>query len=223
MGRAKSTPRISAPSAAPVGIISIDIGGSPAGKTTHPLCKPATPCSVSDTHTARTARKRAATVRQRLVTLACNCSDYTANDRSDSFSDDARRCSGRLAGHRGTPSIKCSDEAAIPRRPPHSVYRSRSWERPLVVAEGRSRTDKLDGVIKHRSSRETTMVGHGASLHGRLFLDGTNGSNPLPSSAGSIANLFSATRVGFAPTGLPSIASDGFSPDASRWQRALAV
>ena len=27
-------------------------------------------------------------------------------------------------GHRGTPSIKCSDEVAIPRRPPHSVSRS---------------------------------------------------------------------------------------------------
>ena len=28
-------------------------------------------------------------------------------------------------GHRGTPSRKCSDKVAIPRRPPHSVYRSR--------------------------------------------------------------------------------------------------
>ena len=121
---------------------------------------------------------------------------YTANDRSDSFSDDARRCSGRLAGYRGTPSIKCSDEAPIPCRPPHSVYRSRSWERPLVVAEGRSRTDKLDGVIKHRSSRETTMVRHGASLHGHLLLGGTDGSNPLPSSKESAANLSSRRRSG---------------------------
>src|SRR6516162_5082228 len=136
MGRAKSTPRISAPIAAPVGIISIDIGGSPAGKTPHPLCKAASRY-----------------VGLQLLGLHCQRS-------IGPFSDDARRCSGRLAGHRGTPSIKCSDEAALPRRPPHSVYRSRSWERPLVVAEGRSRTDKLDGVIKHRSSRETTMVGH---------------------------------------------------------------
>ena len=33
-----------------------------------------------------------------------------------------------------------------------------------AVADERCRTDKLDGVIKHRSSRETTMVGRGASL-----------------------------------------------------------
>jgi hypothetical protein len=32
-----------------------------------------------------------------------------------------------------------------------------------AVADERRRTDKLDGVIKHRSSRETTMVGRGAS------------------------------------------------------------
>src|SRR6516164_7000114 len=47
-----------------------------------------------------------------------------------------------------------------------------------AVAEGRCLTDKLDGIIKHRSSRETTMVGRGASLDGRLFLGGTDGSNP---------------------------------------------
>ena len=51
-----------------------------------------------------------------------------------------------------------------------------------AVADERCRTDKLDGVIKHRSSRETTMVGRGASLDGRLFLGGTDGSNPVPSS-----------------------------------------
>src|SRR4029077_8093581 len=27
-------------------------------------------------------------------------------------------------GHRGTPSVTCSDEVAISRRPPHSIYRS---------------------------------------------------------------------------------------------------
>jgi len=37
-----------------------------------------------------------------------------------------------------------------------------------AVADERCRTDKLDGVIKHRSSRETTMVGRGASLDGPL-------------------------------------------------------
>ena len=55
----------------------------------------------------------------------------------------------------------------------------------LAVADERCRTDKLDGVIKHWSSRETTMVGRGASLDGRLFLGGTDGSNPSPSSTES--------------------------------------
>ena len=60
-----------------------------------------------------------------------------------------------------------------------------------AVADERRRTDKLDGVIKHRSSRETTMVGRGASLDGRLFLSGTDGSNPVPSAG----LLFPAVRV----------------------------
>ena len=34
---------------------------------------------------------------------------------------------------------------------------------PSAVAEGRCRTDKLDAVIKPKSSREATMVGRGAS------------------------------------------------------------
>jgi hypothetical protein len=54
-----------------------------------------------------------------------------------------------------------------------------------AVADERCRTDKLDGVIKHRSSRETTMVGRGASLDDRLFFGGTDGSNPVPSSSES--------------------------------------
>ena len=54
-----------------------------------------------------------------------------------------------------------------------------------ALADERCRTDKLDGVIKHTSSRETTMVGRGASLEGRLFLGGTDGSNPVPSSGES--------------------------------------
>jgi hypothetical protein len=43
-----------------------------------------------------------------------------------------------------------------------------------ALADERCRTDKLDGVIKHTSSRETKMVGRGASLDGRLFLGGTD-------------------------------------------------
>ena len=43
-----------------------------------------------------------------------------------------------------------------------------------AVAERRTRTDKLERVIKHRSSLETTMVGRGASPQGRLFLGGTD-------------------------------------------------
>ena len=54
-----------------------------------------------------------------------------------------------------------------------------------AVADERGQTDKLDGVIKHRSSRETTMVGRGAALDGRLFLGGTDDSNPVPSSGES--------------------------------------
>src|SRR6516164_9496132 len=59
-----------------------------------------------------------------------------------------------------------------------------------AVADERCRTDKLDGVIKRRSSRETTMVGRGASLDGRLFLGGTDGSNPVPSSGESANHQF---------------------------------
>jgi hypothetical protein len=56
-----------------------------------------------------------------------------------------------------------------------------------AVAEGRCRTDKLDGLIKHRSSRETTMVGRGP-LSTAVFLGGTDGSNPVPSSGESGEN-----------------------------------
>src|SRR5437762_7351837 len=80
-------------------------------------------------------------------------------------------------GIAGTPSIRYSDEVAISRRPPHSIYRSRSCERLSAVIEGRCRTDKLDGVIKHRSPRAATMVGRRAALHGPFFLGGTDGSN----------------------------------------------
>ena len=56
-----------------------------------------------------------------------------------------------------------------------------------AVADERCRTDKLDGVIKRRSSRETMMVGRGVSFDGRLFLGGTDGSNPVPSSGESVS------------------------------------
>ena len=52
-----------------------------------------------------------------------------------------------------------------------------------AVADERCWTDKLDVVIKHRSSRETTIVCRGATLDGRLFLGGTDGSNPSPAHA----------------------------------------
>src|SRR5438270_1798255 len=68
-------------------------------------------------------------------------------------------------------------------------------KRLSAVAEGRCRTDKLDGVIKHRSSRATTMVGGRAALHGRLFLGGTDGSNPVPSGEESV-HLLVAHRCG---------------------------
>src|SRR5256885_11332292 len=57
-----------------------------------------------------------------------------------------------------------------------------------AVAERRCRTDKLDGVITQRSSRETMGVGRGPPLHGRLYDGGTDGSNPSSSSGESGAN-----------------------------------
>jgi len=55
---------------------------------------------------------------------------------------------------------------------------------PALCEKGLSaiagRTDKLDGGIKHRSFRETTMIGRGPPpLRGRLFHGGTDGSNPV--------------------------------------------
>jgi len=67
-----------------------------------------------------------------------------------------------------------------------------------AVADERCRTDKMGGVIKHRSSRETTMVGRGASLDGRLFLGGTDGSNPVPSSSESANHRFRDDFTGYA-------------------------
>jgi hypothetical protein len=70
-----------------------------------------------------------------------------------------------------------------------------------AVAERRCRADKLDGVIKHRSSRETTVVGRGPPLHGRLFDGGTDGSNPS-SSSGESYKTRSSRRISMArPSG----------------------
>jgi hypothetical protein len=70
-----------------------------------------------------------------------------------------------------------------------------------LLPKGRCRTDKLHGVIKHRSSHEPTMVGRGASLHGRLFLGGTDGSNPVPSRRESATNRGLQPRRGAADPG----------------------
>src|SRR4029077_15561662 len=59
-------------------------------------------------------------------------------------------------GHRGTPSIKCSDEVAMPRRPPHSIYRSRSCERlfwALPIGDGGTK-----GGATYRFKSETAML-----------------------------------------------------------------
>src|SRR5499427_9348044 len=58
------------------------------------------------------------------------------NDRAILVQADEGSAQVVRLGHRGTPSIKCSDEVAMPRRPPHSIYRSR---------EGSDRS--LDGWI----------------------------------------------------------------------------
>jgi hypothetical protein len=44
------------------------------------------------------------------------------NERANLVQGDESSAQLILLGHRGTPSIRCSDEVAIPRRPPHSVY-----------------------------------------------------------------------------------------------------
>src|SRR5262245_38822272 len=47
------------------------------------------------------------------------------NDRAILVQGDEGSAQVVRLGHRGTPSIKCSDEVAMPRRPPHSIYRFR--------------------------------------------------------------------------------------------------
>src|SRR5690348_13397057 len=80
MGRAKSTPRISAPSAAPVGIISIDIGGSSVGRAALSPCKLATPRAAYPIHIPRAPP---ASVPGPSVWLARKGSDHTADGGSD--------------------------------------------------------------------------------------------------------------------------------------------
>src|SRR5215813_12471760 len=61
------------------------------------------------------------------------------NDRAIRVQGDEGSAQVVRLGHRGTPSIKCSDEVAMPRSPPHSVYRSRSCERliwALPIGDG---------------------------------------------------------------------------------------
>ena len=99
----------------------------------------------------------------------------------------------------GKPAISCSSSPSVatgePRKPPLRVLHEEllplpstdgalqlrnRWFAPArvkglsAVADERCRTDKLDGVIKRRSSRKTTMVGREATLDGRLFLGGTD-------------------------------------------------
>src|SRR6516164_9581243 len=59
----------------------------------------------------------------------------------------------------------------------------------LGSAEQRCRTDRLDGIMKPRSSRETSVVARGSLFDGRLVDGGTDGSNPSPSTEESHANL----------------------------------
>ena len=100
---------------------------------------------------------------------------------------------------RENPAISCSSSPSVatgePRKSPLQVLHEEllplpstdgalqlrnRWFAPArvkglsAVADERCRTDKLDRAIKRRSSRETTMVGRGATLDGRLFLGGTD-------------------------------------------------
>src|SRR5205823_5079448 len=65
------------------------------------------------------------------------------NDRAVLVQGDEGSAQVVRLGHRGTPSVTCSDEVAISRRPPHSIYRSpsrdcRRSERFAQRSEGRS-------------------------------------------------------------------------------------
>src|SRR6516164_4169711 len=84
--------------------------------------------------------------------------------------------------------------SCYPRRPPHSVYRYRSCERVSRLLPNGDAGLISWMVLKHRSSRETTMVGRGPPRHGRLFDGGTDGSNPVPSSSESILDFDGTLR-----------------------------
>ncbi len=79
-----------------------------------------------------------------------------------------------------------------------------------AVAKGRCRTNKLDGVIKHRSSTRDDNGWPRTSLHGRLFLGRTDGSNPVPSSvevrtrrSSGVAPKMSPSSPTMSPTSIP--------------------
>jgi hypothetical protein len=58
-----------------------------------------------------------------------------------------------------------------------------------AVAERGCRGRQVNGVIRLRSSRETTVVGRGPALHDRLSDGGTDGSNSSSSSGESPRTL----------------------------------
>src|SRR6516162_1136710 len=51
------------------------------------------------------------------------------NDRAILVQGDEGPAQVVRLGHRGTPSVTCSDEVAISRRPPHSIFQYASTER----------------------------------------------------------------------------------------------
>src|SRR4029077_19764723 len=80
MGGAQSTTRNPTPRAAPAGIISIDIGGSPVGRAALSPCKLATPRAAYPIHIHRAPP---ASVPGPSVWLARKGSDHTADGGSD--------------------------------------------------------------------------------------------------------------------------------------------
>src|SRR4029077_1924150 len=72
------------------------------------------------------------------------------NDRAILVQGDEGSAQVVWLGHRGPPSIKCSDEVAMPRRPPHSVFRS-----PGIATMVFARTLRPDSVRERPSSGST--------------------------------------------------------------------
>src|SRR2546423_10648906 len=77
-------------------------------------------------------------------------------------------------GIAGTPSIRYSDEVAISRRPPHSIYRYRVARSKFPEGLISALLDFLPTEKFERTRTDTTMT---SSAFG-----GTYGSNPVPSS-----------------------------------------